>query len=206
MKYIWINPVTANMYAPDVLQNFLTVHGFTQVEVSAHWLETVRKKYEQALEQSKKTVIDMRCPKIRDIVHAYELQDRVILPDIEPILIHCGRELSERSDLQGTEKIITTPCQALADLGNSLQLKETHFIPWNQFLESLGGGLTAEPPSKSPIPPGFFDSLNCQKTSITGKENICDTFEHFIPQTYDIIEMLYCKEGCHNGDGICGCK
>ena len=206
MKYIWINPVTANMYEPAALQDHLASHGFIMVDASAHWLETVKEKYKRAVETAEHTVIDMRCPKIIGLLKAYELENQVAIPDIEPILIHCGREISRREDLQGSEKIITTPCQALADLGNSLGLPETTFLPWNQFLSAHGKGLTAAPPKESPIPPGFFEKLICRKHSATGKEDICDLFEQFRPDAYDLIELLYCKEGCHNGDGVCGCK
>lgn len=206
MKYIWINPVTANMYDPAALHAFLAEKGYTRIDASAHWLETVKEKYKQALETAEHTLIDMRCPKIIDFIDAYELRSKVTIPEIEPILIHCGREISQRTDLLGYEKIITTPCKALADLGNSLHLPETTFLPWNGFLASQGGGIAAAPPNESPIPPGFFDELNCKKTSVTEKEHLCDLFEHFKPKEFDLIELLYCKDGCHNGDGICGCK
>ena len=206
MKVIWINPVTANMYAPDALQDFLSSHGYLQVTASPHWLEAVKEKYKQVAKSAKHTLIDMRCPKIIDLIDAYALRDEVTIPEIEPILLHCGHEISEREELRGTEKIITTPCQALANLGNSLHLPETTFIPWNQFLSSLGGGPAALPPKESPIPPGFFDGLDCKKISVTGKDAICDLFENFSPADYDLIELLYCKNGCHNGDGICSCK
>ena len=206
MNYIWINPVTANMYDPKALQDYLASHGFIMVEASAHWLETVKEKYKRATETTEHTIIDMRCPRIIDLVNAYELTEQVTIPDIEPILIHCGREISQREDLRGFEKIITTPCQALADLGNSLKLPETTFQPWNQFLSAHGSGLTTVPPRESPIPPGFFSELTCRKHSVTGKEEICDLFEQFHPDAYDLIELLYCKEGCHNGDGVCGCR
>ncbi|WP_458407072.1 hypothetical protein [Anaerotignum sp.] len=202
MKYIWINPVTANMYDPNALNAFLSKHGYTRVEASAHWLETVKEKYKQAVDTAEHTLIDMRCPKIIDFIDAYDLRDSVTIPSIEPILIHCGREISKREDLLGYEKVITTPCQALADLGNSLNLKETLFLPWNQFLASFGDGLTAVPPEESPIPPGFFDGLDCKMTSVTEKQNICDFFENFKPEEFDLVELLYCRDGCHNGDGI----
>ena len=206
MKYIWINPVTRNMYDPDALQKFLSSPDYIMVEASSHWLETVKEKYKHAVETAERTLIDMRCPKIIDFIDAYELRDQVTIPDIEPILIHCARELSEREPLWGYEKIITTPCRALADLGNSLKLPDTTFIPWNQFLASLGDRLPVIPPKESPIPPGFFDELDCRKISVTEKENICDLFENFTPDAYHLIELLYCKDGCHNGDGICDCK
>lgn len=204
MKYIWINPVTAQMYQPDDLHRFLTAHGFIQLEASLHWMETVKEKYKQAVKTAPHTLIDMRCPKIIHLIEAYALQDAVTIPAIEPILLHCAREISQKKP--GHQKIITTPCQALADRGNALHLPETTFLPWNQFLSDLGGGLFAEPPQESPIPPGFFHDCSCKKISVTGKDAICDFFAHFPTDTYDLIELLYCSEGCHNGDGICGCK
>ena len=128
MKYIWINPVTANMYDPHALNRFLNDHNYIQVEASKQWLDVVKKKYKQAIESAEHTVIDMRCPKIIDFIDAYELRNKVTIPVINPILIHCARELSIREDLLEHEKIITTPCQALADLGNSLCLPETAFF------------------------------------------------------------------------------
>ena len=53
----------------------------------------------------------------------------VTMPEIPPILIHCGKEIGEAEKLKTTDKIITTPCQALADMGNSLGLSDTQFIP-----------------------------------------------------------------------------
>jgi hypothetical protein len=206
MKYIWINPVVADMYQPEDLRHFLKSHGFIQVEVSLDWLEIVRKKYRTLLENTEHTVIDMRCPKAIDFIDAYELRHKVEVPSIEPILLHCAREICQKEELQGTEKIITTPCQALADLGNSLKLAETTFLPWNKFLSSLDDSLEAVLPSESPIPLGFFDTLDCKKISVTEKQNICDLFENFRPNEYDLIELLYCKNGCHNGDGICNYK
>ena len=129
-----------------------------------------------------------------------------VIPDIEPILIHCGRELSERKELQGKEKLITTPCQALADLGNALQLPKTSFLPWNRFLDSLGGGLTASSLQESPIPLGFFDGLECRILSLTGEEEICKYFAQNTPPAADLLEILVCKNGCHNGDGVRMCE
>lgn len=206
MKYIWINPVTASMYPSDALNQFLEKHDFKRIEASSDWLEIVRNKYKAALETTEQTVIDMRCPKIIDFIDAYELRGKVEIPSIEPILIHYAREISRRKDLRGIEKIITTPCQALAKSGNALKLTETSFIPWNQLLSSYDNNLHILPPTESPIPPGFFDPLECKKISVTEKQAICYFFESFQPKEYDLIELLYCKNGCHNGDGICSSK
>ena len=104
-------------------------------------------------EKALDTVADMRCPvaggMAADYRHRYEEQGpgersqgeqgpHLVIPDIEPILIHCAREISGRRDLCDGQKLITTPCQALADAGNALKLKDTRFLAWNGLLKELG--------------------------------------------------------------------
>ena len=206
MRYIWINPVTAGMYDTDMLDNFLYLHGYQRVEASAHLPALVKEKYNTVLQTADSTVIDIRCPKVLDLLEGTPLAKTAVVPDIEPILIHCGRELSKRKELQGKEKLITTPCQTLADLGNALQLPETTFLPWNKFLDTLGGGLTASSLQESPIPLGFFDGLDCSILSLTGEEEIRNCFSQNTPPAADLLEILVCKNGCHNGDGVRMCK
>lgn len=206
MAYIWINPVTAGMYKPDELNMFLSRHGYKRFEVSADWPMIVKEKYRLKVKESTHTVIDMRCPKIAELLKELGVSSRVTIPDIHPILIHCGQEGSEREDLLGEEKVITTPCQALADMGNALGLKDTRFIPWNQFLKSIGDEPKGILPKESPIPPGFFNELQLKTISLTGEEEIRDYFANEIPNDVQLVEMLYCKGGCHNGDGIRMCE
>ena len=68
MKYIWVNPVAAGMYEPELLNEFLKQHGYQRFETSMDWLSIVREKYGEAVKQSDKTVIDMRCPKAAELV------------------------------------------------------------------------------------------------------------------------------------------
>ena len=205
MKYIWINPVTGSMYDAAALDTFLKQHGYQRIEASAYWPDFVKENYKTAVETAKSTVIDMRCPKTITLLQGTPLSASVTIPAIEPILLHCGRELSKQEDLQGTEKIITTPCQSLADMGNALSLPETRFIPWNQFLSSLGGGLIASPLEESPIPPGFFSELDCKTYSLTDEEEIRACFAQSSLPEIDLLEILVCKNGCHNGDGVRMC-
>lgn len=205
MAYIWINPVTAGMYEPEVLNKFLRENGYERFETSGDWLTIVREKYREAAEQANKTVMDMRCPKVRELLEELGVVSEVTIPEISPILIHCGQEGSGREDLKHEEKIITTPCQALADMGNSLNLENTQFIPWNRFLESIGSEPEGVLPKASPIPPGFFDELGIKTVSVTGEEEIRNYFKNYEPDDVKLVEMLFCKEGCHNGDGIRRC-
>jgi hypothetical protein len=215
MAYIWINPVVTSMYEPEALDEFLEKHGYKQVKTSEDWLRIVKGKYHAAVNEAKGPVMDMRCPKSREVVEAAGVVSEVTFPTIEPILIHCAREISARADLRGEEKVITTPCHALADMGNALKLLDTTFVTWNQFLANLNdrpekeeNTLPVRPLKSSPIPPGFFDSLVLETKSLTGEDEIREYFQtHFansVSSDVQLVEMLFCKHGCHNGDGICG--
>ncbi len=215
MTYIWINPVAEGMYEPKKLTNFLQKHGYKQVKVTDDWLNIVKEKYQIAVTKaSDRPVMDMRCPKTKQVMDEMDVTSKFTVPEIEPILIHCAREISVREDLQGEEKVITTPCQALADMGNALELPYTTFVTWNQFLTILNDRplkdektLTAWPLKESPIPPGFFKGLEVQTVSLTGEDEIREYFQtRFAKGTSNnvqLVEMLFCKHGCHNGDGVC---
>lgn len=215
MAYIWINPVVASMYEPKTLDEFLEKHGYKQVKTSEDWLHIVKEKYRAAVNEAKGPVMDMRCPKSREVMDSAGIVSEVTLPAIEPILIHCAREISEREDLRGEEKVITTPCQALADMGNALNLPDTRFVSWSRLLKTFDDAplkdketLISKTLKESPIPPGFFEELKLQTVSLTGEDEIQEYFQtHFAkgtPNNVQLVEMLFCKHGCHNGDGICG--
>ena len=202
MKYIWINPVTERMYAPDILKKFLHHHGYERVDTKEDWLSVVKEKYRVVASEVTHPVMDMRCPKIKSCLEALDITSDVVLPEIKPILIHCGQEISERADLAEKDKVITTPCQALADMGNAMGLSNTRFVSWNAFLKSIGEYPICNPPKESPIPPGFYEELGIDTVSITGEDEITRYFQNWRPDEVQLVEMLYCKEGCHNGDGI----
>ena len=133
------------------------------------------------------------------------------VPAIEPILLHCAREIAGRPELWGEKKIITTPFQALADAGNELGLSDTEFIPWNRLLERLepslepgdGNRLKAGTLEESPIPPGFLSSLG-EVDSVTGPDAVERYLGRECWKGVKLVELLYCDGGCHNGDGVTG--
>lgn len=213
MTFIWINPVAERMYEPKKLTAFLQKHGYEQVKTTSDWLNIVKEKYRALANTSDRPVIDMRCPKMKQVLDEMDVTSKFTVPDIEPILIHCAREISEREDLRGEDKIITTPCQALADMGNALQLPNTTFIPWNQFIAMLNDQsvrdnepLITQQLKESPIPLGFFEDLELNTVSLTGEEEIREYFQtqksKEMTKDIQLVEMLFCQQGCHNGDGL----
>lgn len=231
MSYLWINPVSERMVSEQNLKRILAEHQLTQVCCREDWGGIVLKQYAELMEHADGTVADARCPEAVNLIERYneERNLSIQVADIEPILIHCARELSARADLADGEKIITTPCRILAEQGNALELPHTRFVSWKDFLSELGESL--EPaPEASPIPPGFFTGLSVPVVSLSGREDIEDYLEErsrtsegeledrMMSETAEsqntgaaiaeterkplLLELLYCPQGCHMGDGV----
>ena len=204
MKYIFINPVVDSMYIKEELNKVLLKKGYERVEVEKDWHKLVKEKYDETLKQTKLTVLDQRCPKAVETAKPHFKKEKILVPSIEPILIYCAIELANREDLKSHKKIITTPCESLADYGNHMKLENTEFISWKEFLKQLDPNreLQIKSLDQSPIPPGYFKTLEAKVTSISGKENIEEYFKKNLYNQDKIVEMLYCHQGCHNGDGV----
>lgn len=201
MNFVLINPVSKNMYDEQELKIFISAKGFEIVACKTDWLREVINKYRQKILATNKTVIDMRCPFAVQVVKNSFPNLDVGYPSIEPILIHCAREISQGYADRG-KIFITTPCTSLAEYGNALKLKNTVFVTWNDFAQKLGCYLKKTILNKSPIPPGFFAPLKVSTKSVTGSLEIKRFFESESVFDYKLIEMLYCKHGCNNGDGV----
>lgn len=204
MKYIFINPVVDKMYNKEELNDALTKNGYERVDVTVDWHGIVKEKYKTAVEEANLPILDRRCPMAIEEAKKQVQDESAVIPAIEPILIHCAIELSTRESLKGKKKIITTPCESLASHGNQLQLEDTIFVSWKEFLKTLDANLVVKEKAldESPIPLGYFSSLEAKIESLTGKETI---EEYFIQERYkdkDLVEMLYCDGGCNNGDGV----
>ena len=209
MTYIWINPVTEHMYQVSTLEAFLERHGLTRVRCRGDWGAVVREKYRIRAGETEGTVVDARCPMACNLARELTqgsapegIPGNFHIPDIEPILIHCAREISAREDLKGSPKLITTPCRALAEAGNALELADTRFLTWNGLMESVGEILPGDPPEDSPIPPGFFDSLGLEMNSLTGRGPLEAYIRAGGRDKARLAELMYCENGCHNGDGV----
>ena len=81
-------------------------------------ISNVKEKYNETLKSTEKTLLDQRCPLAIDTIREYINEEETLIPQIDPILIHCGIEIANREDLKGKKKIITTPCESLASYGN----------------------------------------------------------------------------------------
>ena len=49
MAYIFINPVVANMYVKEELNELLLSNGYSRVEVETDWHKIVKEKYNETL-------------------------------------------------------------------------------------------------------------------------------------------------------------
>ena len=192
MQYLWINPVSAGMCEEDSLKRFLERHGLTRVECRGDWGRIVRERYEASL-RAGVTLADARCPEAVRLLEEIQKEpenesgiENLKVAPIEPILLHCARELSTRPDLADGEKIITTPCQSLAVLGNSLGLENTRFIAWNRL---AGGEVRVRAIEDSPIPPGYFAGVDELFKNGENRGTVAGYFNQF--------------PACH--EGICDC-
>jgi len=204
MAYIFINPVVGNMYKKEELDELLLKNGYSRVEVETDWHKIVKEKYNETLKSTEKTLLDQRCPLAIDTISKYISDEDTLIPQIDPILIHCGIELANREDLKGKKKVITTPCESLASYGNKKNLEDTVFISWKEFIKNLNSHdkSMVRMLDESPIPPGYFNSLEAKVTSLSGEENIVSHFKNNLHKKDDLVEMLYCTNGCNNGDGV----
>ena len=87
-------------------------------------------------------------------------------------------------------------------MGNALKLPDTGFLSWKEFVDMLGEEPARKSIEESPIPPGFFEDLGMKTVSVTGEEEIRTYLNNDMPRDIQLVEMLYCEKGCHNGDGI----
>ena len=200
-KYIWLNPVVLKMYDQEELNHALESLGYQIVTCEENHLQTVKNKYKKQFDTCRHSLCDNRCPKAIAYVKSHYDYEGLEYSTIQPILIHCAEELANRYKNDEAELYIITPCTDLRDLGNKLAWKNTKFKTWTEFCMEHQLILTSRTTESSPIPPGFFDNIS-DVVSLSSKEDIDGHFQQTAKQDKQLIEMLYCKGGCHNGDGV----
>lgn len=188
-----------NLYDIEYLKDILLKSGFKIILSDRNNAEIVKNKFRQKCLNSNKCIIDSRCPKIYDYIDSnnndYEYAN------INPILIETAIELKVKIK---NNIIITTPCIALANFGNSLNLEGLTFKTWRDFIKENNILLDKNKKKKlneSPIPLGFFKGFD-NVYSVSGAKNILKVFKNKLYVNSKLLEALYCENGCHNGDGI----
>lgn len=206
MANVLINPVVNAMYGVRELRDALHRLGFRVVAGKADHAGRVRALYADAVaRRGSRTVVDMRCPAAAARFRALMGEDGHEYPEIEPILVHCAREVCE--DLEdGGDCLVTTPCEILAEYGRSRSVARACFLTWKSFLARHGVDKAMLPPLRTlgpgPIPPGFFKSLPCAVRSLVGAEAISAYGLERRPNPPALLELLDCPGGCLNGDGV----
>ncbi|WP_283607451.1 hypothetical protein [Faecalispora anaeroviscerum] len=201
-RFVWLNPVSVAMYGEEYLLGQLKTKGVEAVECRLNHIDSVREKYWQVISQTDRCIADMRCPLAVDYVKKRYAPDFLEYPPIEPILLHCARELHQQFSGQG-ELLVTTPCSALKELGTSLHLPGVEFLTFLELAARYHIPLHRKQLEASPIPPGFFSELGDAVKILDSREKIDHYFSEPIPGAHPaLLEMLYCKAGCHHGDGV----
>ena len=201
-KVVWLNPVVKNIYDFAALKEILQDKGFSVVECEKDHVKSVKNAYKNALVKNE-LIFDSRCPRAVNFIRANFKEQTALISNLNPILIESAIELS--SKLKEDEWLyVTTPCEDLAELGRGLNLERTTFLTWKSFKEQNAINLEIKRLGASPIPPGFFTNLGVKTLSLSSKERIENALSYKFSElkNYQIIELLYCENGCHNGDGL----
>ena len=201
-KLVWLNPVVKSIYELAALKKSLQDKGFSVMECEKDHANSVKNAYKNSLAQ-KKLIFDSRCPRAVNFIRANFKEQAALISNLNPILIESALELSAK--LKDDEWLyVTTPCEDLAELGRGLNLARTTFLTWRSFREQNAINLKTRNIEQSPVPPGFFTNLGVKTLSLSSKERIENALSYKFSElkNYQIIELLYCENGCHNGDGL----
>ena len=201
-KLVWLNPVVKSIYDFAALKEILQNKGFSVMECEKDHVQSVKNAYKNALAQSE-LIFDSRCPRAVNFIRENFKEQAALISNLNPILIESAMELSSR--LKEDEWLyVTTPCEDLSELGRELNLERTTFLTWKSFKEQNEINLETKKLEASPVPPGFFTNLGVKTLSLGNKEKIQNVLSYKFSElkNYRIIELLYCENGCHNGDGL----
>lgn len=210
-NYILINPVAEQMHKNNLKQviNELNFNGYEIVTCSCQQKKVKNKFMNECKKIDNKIILDTRCPEAIDYIKDNIELDELHIPQIEPILMHVSRILYDKhiKNNKGTTLTITTPCEALKKLGKNIFKQEgmdrIFFKTWNEICEMHN--ITKEKKClESPIPLGFFRELDIDILEVGEKKQVLGAITKVKSKEINakLIEMLLCKGGCNNGDGV----
>ena len=207
IKLVVLNPVIKALLKKhyQTLVELLYSLGWYVEDASRRDIPAVKELYKDCLRNnSKRPVIDSRCPAAVQLI-SDEFPNLInYLSPIKPILI-TGAELAlaefkEIFKKQPISLTIVSPCNALTRYGDERYL----IITWKKFKEKQKLNFPEKPPENSPVPLGFFNELGVAVVGASGENNIRKLLANFhsLGPNFQIIELLFCEGGCHNGDGL----
>lgn len=165
----------------------------------------VKKLYQKWLARSDKfPVIDSRCPAIIKMIKNEFPGLIELLAPIDPILITGAKMRLEEFKNEADILSIVSPCRSFIvdfELDNKLKFAKTLIVPWRMFKVSVDFFAPQKKIENSPVPLGFFDNLGVKVYSASGKENCKKLLKNY-PTDAELLELLWCEGGCHNGDGL----
>jgi len=210
-RFVWLNPVIGQMAgaAYPALLEALAGRGYT-ITACPEAPTEVRQAYLSRLGQSRlRPLIDARCPRVATLIREDFPHLSARIAPIPPILIVCAGILYRRHvapDPGKASLTVITPCSELADYGKALFGDRIRFETWKAFQRTLGLGRLYPRADASPIPPGFFDYPGVRVLEGSGDGEVRDLLGQAqagrLDPGVEILELLYCRDGCHNGDGV----
>lgn len=207
-RYIWINPVVEAMAGSiyPAIEQQITARGYTIVKCSSA-LETVRQEYLQCLQANAgRLIIDTRCPLVSSVIEREYPTLKPYQAEVLPILMVCAQALYEKyvRPNKAADLTMVTPCSSLAELGNDKLGNVAYFLTWGDFCREQKLSFTLPRANSSPIPPGYFKFPAYRIVEASGPDAVRRLLEKttaYIGDA-DLLELLYCAGGCHNGDGV----
>lgn len=204
-----LNPVIEGLLGDNYQELITELEGSgAYVGDSKKGISVVRELYGKRVDSTSTLVIDSRCPSVVDIVRR-EFEDLTChLVSINPILITGAliayEECRAKHKDEEIDLIVVTPCNALANYDLEQLPSGTRLITWSNFVRERKLHYSTEVLDESPVPLGFFGSLEVEVVGASGEKEVRRTLGDFgnIALDCGILELLYCNGGCHRGDGL----
>jgi iron only hydrogenase large subunit-like protein len=147
-------------------------------------------------------VIDGRCPKIKELIHKEFPRFAKHIAPIDSILITNARR---QANMARENAVIVAPCSYF-EL-KKIEAPSAFFLAigtWKEFKEKIDFHPKQKKLKKSPVPLGFFNEPlfgNLKVYSASGAKR-CRKLLRNCPVDAELLELLWCKNGCRNGDGL----